>query len=58
MFCTDSCSLVFGTTELKRVTVQSFVFHLTEELQTEALELSRFSLHFFSLSLSLSQALS
>ena len=53
MFCTDSCSLVFGTTELKHVTVQSFDFHLTEELQTEALELSRFSLRFF-----LSQALS
>ena len=43
MFCTVSCSLVFGSTELKHVTVQSFVFfHLTEELQTEALEPSRF----------------
>ena len=53
MFCTDSCSLVFGTTELKHVTVQSLVL-----LDWRASNWSTWTEPFFTAFCSLSQALS
>ena len=46
--CTVTCSLVCGSTELKHVTVQSFVFFELKKLQTEALEDCLNSLNVFS----------
>ena len=57
LVCTVTCSLVFELTELKHVTVQSFVFEL-KKLQTEALEDCLNSLNVFSLKQSLPGSLS